>query len=173
MWFGEPHPFPERGSPTKLRMSGQQSYKGWPCRVGTRVLQQKHLVRWCLIFIVPRYGTCFMSHFCHQEFWCDLEIFLEKLVHPWPSLVAGRWCFGGTCSLHLYRWWWLHVPLKHWLIAKQLHGGASQKRVICTFYFWYLWTRVIGSASCQICMAHDKTFTWFFHLSNPVIYKRL
>ena len=33
MWFGEPHPFPERGSPTILSASGQQSYKGWSCRL--------------------------------------------------------------------------------------------------------------------------------------------
>jgi len=32
MWFSEPHPFPERGSPTRLSTSGQQSYKGWSCR---------------------------------------------------------------------------------------------------------------------------------------------
>jgi len=29
MWFGEPHPFPERGSPTGLSATGQQSYEGW------------------------------------------------------------------------------------------------------------------------------------------------
>ena len=28
MWFGEPHSFPERESPTKLKASGQQSSKG-------------------------------------------------------------------------------------------------------------------------------------------------
>jgi len=28
MWFGEPHPFPERGSPTRLGESGQQITKG-------------------------------------------------------------------------------------------------------------------------------------------------
>ena len=33
MWFGEPHPFPERGSPTRLSASGQQSYEGWSCRL--------------------------------------------------------------------------------------------------------------------------------------------
>jgi hypothetical protein len=32
MWFGEPHPFPERGSPTLLSTSGQQRYEGWWCR---------------------------------------------------------------------------------------------------------------------------------------------
>jgi hypothetical protein len=32
MWFGEPHPFPARGSPTRLSKSGQQSYTGWSCR---------------------------------------------------------------------------------------------------------------------------------------------
>jgi hypothetical protein len=31
MWFGEPHPFPERGSPTILSMSGKQRYEGWSC----------------------------------------------------------------------------------------------------------------------------------------------
>jgi len=33
MWFGEPHPFPERGSPTGLSASEQQSYEGWSCRM--------------------------------------------------------------------------------------------------------------------------------------------
>ena len=33
MWFGEPHPFPERGSPTRLSASGQQGYEGWSCRI--------------------------------------------------------------------------------------------------------------------------------------------
>jgi len=37
MWFGESHPFPERGSPTKLRPSVQQIYEGWSCRVRNRV----------------------------------------------------------------------------------------------------------------------------------------
>jgi len=32
MSFGEPHPFPERGSPTRLSTSGRQSYEGWSCR---------------------------------------------------------------------------------------------------------------------------------------------
>ena len=32
MWFGEPHPYPARGSPTRLSKSGQQSYTGWSCR---------------------------------------------------------------------------------------------------------------------------------------------
>jgi len=33
MWFGEPHPFPVRGSPTRLSASAQQSYEGWSCRL--------------------------------------------------------------------------------------------------------------------------------------------
>jgi hypothetical protein len=31
MWFGEPQPFPERGSLTRLSASGQQRYEGWSC----------------------------------------------------------------------------------------------------------------------------------------------
>jgi len=33
MQFAEPHPFPERGSPTTLNASGQQSYDGRSCRI--------------------------------------------------------------------------------------------------------------------------------------------
>ena len=33
MWFGEPHSFPVKGSPTRLSVSGQQSYEGWSCTV--------------------------------------------------------------------------------------------------------------------------------------------
>jgi len=29
--IGEPHPFRERGSPTRLSASGQQRYEGWSC----------------------------------------------------------------------------------------------------------------------------------------------
>jgi len=38
MRFGEPHPFPETGSPTTLSASGQQSYKGRSCRIYARSL---------------------------------------------------------------------------------------------------------------------------------------
>ena len=31
MWFGESHPFHERGSPAILSTSGQQRYEGWSC----------------------------------------------------------------------------------------------------------------------------------------------
>ena len=31
MWFSEPLPFPERGSPIILSTSGQQRYEGWSC----------------------------------------------------------------------------------------------------------------------------------------------
>jgi len=32
MLFGQPHPSPERGSPTRLSTWGQPSEKGWSCR---------------------------------------------------------------------------------------------------------------------------------------------
>jgi hypothetical protein len=31
MGFNEPHPSPERSSPTRLSMSGHARYKGWLC----------------------------------------------------------------------------------------------------------------------------------------------
>jgi len=33
MWFGVPHPFPEKGSATRLSKLGRQSFKGWLCRM--------------------------------------------------------------------------------------------------------------------------------------------
>ena len=38
MWFGEPHPFPERGSPIRLSVSEEQRYKGRTCRNCTTTL---------------------------------------------------------------------------------------------------------------------------------------
>ena len=47
MWFGEPHPFPERGSPTRLRASGQQSYEGRSCRTLCKLKSTGHLKLQC------------------------------------------------------------------------------------------------------------------------------
>ena len=49
MWFGEPHPFPERGSPTRLGAWGQQSYEG------DRV-EHTLKIRSFLLFIYPTTG---------------------------------------------------------------------------------------------------------------------
>jgi len=43
MSFGEPHPFPERGSPTRLSESGQQSYEGRSCRLSSCSLVQLYI----------------------------------------------------------------------------------------------------------------------------------
>ena len=43
MWFGEPRPFPERGSPTRLSTSWQQSYEGWPGRVFIQLLEHNRM----------------------------------------------------------------------------------------------------------------------------------
>ena len=40
-----------------------------------------HFVRWCLIFVDPQYGTCFMSPFWRLEFW-GVSDFFGKFVHP-------------------------------------------------------------------------------------------
>jgi len=40
MQFGEPHPFPGRGSPTRLSASGQQSDEGCSCREWRRTTEE-------------------------------------------------------------------------------------------------------------------------------------
>ena len=69
MWFGEPNPFPERWSPTKLRTSGQQSYKGWSCR--TPALSAKY--KDCSLLVRDavwhdRYTSTFLLRFWWQGF---------------------------------------------------------------------------------------------------------
>jgi len=41
----------------------------------TRLPRRLNLVRWCLTWVGPQYGTCFMSSFRHQVFWGGLYIF--------------------------------------------------------------------------------------------------
>ena len=62
--------------------------------MGARLPWQLHFVLWCLIFMDPQYGTCFMLPFLHPEFGADLQIF-EKYVHPDLS-------FSMPCSNELH-----------------------------------------------------------------------
>ena len=58
MWFGEPHPFPERGSPTRLSASGQRSYEGWSCRIPLRYPLSRRRFPLCSLY------TCNIQTFC-------------------------------------------------------------------------------------------------------------
>ena len=58
MWFGEPLPFPERGSPNRLRASGQQSYEGWSCRLSRRNRFLCYITYAFISFCCGRYRIC-------------------------------------------------------------------------------------------------------------------
>ena len=68
MWFDEPHPFPERGSPTRLGASGQQSYEGRSYKVQWNLFVSTHTKRIGLSALTlagtkPR-ATCTDSRLC-------------------------------------------------------------------------------------------------------------
>jgi hypothetical protein len=50
MWLGEPHPFPERGSPTILSTLGQQRYEGRSCKLLLLLL----LLFWLLLLLLQQ-----------------------------------------------------------------------------------------------------------------------
>jgi len=123
MWFGEPHPFPERGSPTRLSTSGLKSYTGWSCRTPScktapwclntsRKLQQNER-RGRLISITASYVECprFKSLPVHgyaivvlfSPFWYSPRYFLKLghdhfISHPFECTI---FCFFPV---------WLSLP---------------------------------------------------------------
>ena len=118
MWFGEPHPFPERGSPARLRASGQQSYEGWSCRVLSPIPEGNKLERPRITFYQDLWRTknrnIFLL-FVRRKCWysvvslgrCSLfpsRIGLRTYQHA--GTWAGCWCFrcrNVTCSYNLQK----------------------------------------------------------------------
>jgi len=80
MWFGEPHPFPERGSPTRLSASGQQSYEGWSCRTNTGIWDK---------FVGTRTHSQLASHTCHFRHFSGPSSTHKSTSGPLPFSRTG------------------------------------------------------------------------------------
>ena len=94
MWFGEPHPFPESGSPTILSASGQQRYKGWSCIPPS--LQDRHCVMRtsCYIFeclLIPQFQPLNYCASFHETWYKSWII----RGHPYVHSVTIKWERGG------------------------------------------------------------------------------
>jgi len=55
--------------------------------LGARSPRRLNFVPWCLIFVDPQYGTCFMSPSWRLKFWCGSQIFI-KCVHSRSKMMA-------------------------------------------------------------------------------------
>ena len=78
MWFGEPHPFPERGSSTGLSASGKQSYEGWSCRS----------------YRGNQNTPCMFNNVFLNRAPCEIK--WKNVVEPdWPHMVI--WCMRILC----------------------------------------------------------------------------
>jgi len=67
MWFGEQHPFPERGSPTGLSMLGQQSYEVWACRPQNKGSNEATLYNVCTISQRRWINFAYSAKYCHYS----------------------------------------------------------------------------------------------------------
>ena len=89
MWFGEPHPFPERGSPTRLSASRQQSYEGWSCRI--------YSATWRFYSKVQSRGMCaflvnvlpVFNHHASRRHWSYLTLSRRRGSHVTNALFIA------------------------------------------------------------------------------------
>ena len=68
MWFGEPHPSPKTGSPTRLSMSGQTRYIGWSlkCLLWCDAMSSSdQVVRVHRIIVCSDKGTMMLQNIMH------------------------------------------------------------------------------------------------------------
>ena len=130
MWFGESHPFSVRGSPTRLSASGQQSYKGWSCGVGSVLYwESTYPLSWnqaVPLNNVPHRGTTTQISILLYSLWtppvfcgykwisllqlvlmtqtCPFVMRVETAFFSWGSLDIRSsvvYFFLATCRLHI------------------------------------------------------------------------
>ena len=124
MWFGEPHPFPERGSPTGLSTSGQQSYEGWSCRLCysynknqldsliSQIYFRNKTLHVFGQFLCPSSGgfSLYTQQWCMQTLklhkWVNLLVYIHVHTHNFTDL----WNFSMTYTTVVFTvknsWWW-------------------------------------------------------------------
>ena len=102
MWFGEPHPFPERGSPTRLSVSGQQNYKGWSCSICIFI----HKYIYMFLCILDRASSWYLNNGWptrwHLLYYILLNMF-QMLIRPSSGASEYLCCVGRleACWCHV------------------------------------------------------------------------
>jgi len=132
MWFGEPHPFPERGSPNRLSASGQQNYKGWSCRDLSNVFQQranirKKEIKFNIQKIFFKQVKCFVNFGPRDKFlrrapWrqtsnCEAETQFVTQKYAWKLLTYYCRSVWSTCC-------WLEAEKTYAVWVKNQNNSA-------------------------------------------------
>jgi hypothetical protein len=85
----------------ELVTTQEQSWSASQCRSpripAARSPGRLNFVRWCLIFVGPQYGTCFMSLLWHLEFWRGCYILGTLCI---SELSTGKFVCV-SCPAHL------------------------------------------------------------------------
>ena len=73
-----------------------RSLRGFPRLVAVRMVQGG-LLRWCVLFMGPQYGVCFVSHLWHLKFGSDLSIFGKRTAYIVNKLNVSTGNSLQTC----------------------------------------------------------------------------
>ena len=97
MWFGEPHPIPVRGSPTRLSTSGRQSYEAWSRRTAF-LLTSRKILAWSVISGHKTLSYQVMTP-CHIRSWqpvisghdtLSYQVMTPCHIRSWHPVISGH-----------------------------------------------------------------------------------
>jgi len=136
MWFDEPHPSPERSSPTRLNMSGQTRYKGGPCKIEASYYPM--LIDFCtydalkwsfLAVLIPSFPfrILYMGNenvIRPQTLWgCYIPLQMNKYKHETENLIKSTI--------------FIRYRKEFWAAARKLHQFICQFLKVQKFRFWW------------------------------------
>ena len=164
MWFGEPQPFPERGSPIRLSTSGQQRYEGWSCvivEVNIKPLKAVQLRR--RSFAAPLSGGRlsipghFMWYSWRTQWQCD-RFFSQYLLSP-VSIIPPIFHLRLILLLSEKRTGKLGTFKNQYCFGKR---GALNRRVLSFYSLWKVRasTYVIAKLCCAKQSRPVRVFVW-------------
>ena len=146
MWFGEPHPSPERSSPTRLSTSGQTKYKGWSCRVYW--IQSINLFS----FYFTQFQKCVLQALSSAFFDLYKQIFANFASHclsPYLFLLSNLINISSVLPHHQFAKAAILLNVVFCLWTKNIYENAiinlsSANFILCTAtYFHIKWSFIV------------------------------
>jgi hypothetical protein len=116
MWFDEPHPSPERSSPTRLSTLGQPSYNGWSRR------REWYEIQPDLPLATFRDSNILFTCWVGKKIWLrNLSVEFSNMVLYWTSFNA----YGHICITKVFDEWQLvGVALYHGFPNVNMRGNS-------------------------------------------------
>jgi len=147
MWFGEPHPFPERGSPTGLSASEQRSYKGWSCRTKFWSFLAQFLFEW-ETFQAEVVEKIKNTHFRFSNFFFfENRIVCEMM---WKNVVERGRPQIAMRRISIVCWITMATDTQDYKYLLLFHGNISNANAPLSFVHTYITCLVFVSLSADI-----------------------